>query len=48
MRNMNIDDFAELAFFVGMCLLIGEIEPPLRSSMQLVALVGTIIGCASH
>ena len=47
MRKMSVNDFTELAFFVGMCLLIGEIEPPLRSSMQLVAVVGTILGCAA-
>jgi len=47
MRRPDTMQPGELAFFIGMCLLIGEIEPPLRSSMRLVALVGTLLGYAA-
>jgi hypothetical protein len=35
-----------MAVFVATCLLVGVMEPPLKGGMQLVAIVGAILGCA--
>ena len=35
-----------MAVFVATCLLVGVMEPPLKGGMQLVAIVGTVLGYA--